>query len=106
MEKNYLKVRHSLHNIYIKKYFLYLLIYQTERERQIEQIRERVNRIKHERTIVTPTTPPADNAEGGGGQDAASFADMAQSADHDKMEKLAKDMENKFKEAQVRKLST
>lgn len=77
--------------------------YQTERERQIEQIRERVNRIKNERTVVTPTTPPThDGADGGASGDGpASFTNMAQGADHDKMEKLAKDMENKFKEAQV-----
>eukprot|EP00111_Clytia_hemisphaerica_P002852 TCONS_00008039-protein len=79
----------------------------TERERQIEQIRERVNRIKHERTIgakESSRTPSAEPDTEGNEED-KSFANIAQDADHDKMEKLAQEMEKKFKESNSQQAS-
>jgi len=56
-----------------------------------------VNRIKHERTVVgTVGTTGGETHEGG--EQEQKFADLAQETDHDKMEKLAQDMEKKFKE--------
>lgn len=74
-----------------------------ERDRQIGQIRERVNRIKYERTM-TMKDPTVSRSK-------KSFANMAQEqpdslTEDEKMQRIAKEMEKKFKEGGVQSVTT
>lgn len=75
---------------------------QTERERQIDQIRERVHRIKTERTLKS-TTP-----ESGKGKPFAKLAheQPAGLREDEKMQNIAKEVERKLKEGTIQNAST
>ena len=91
-----------LKNYWSKTSICVVFDFQDERERQIGQIRDRVNRIKYERTM-TAKEPTREFKK--------SFVNMAQEqpdslSDDEKMQRIAKEMERKFKEGGVQSVTT